>query len=427
MKWDKVEVKTEQIIDENPETWIRAAMEEIANGDDDSALEKLRQAKKFANNNDNILVYVYMTEIPCYFFKGDMSSVRKSATQFHEAALSVEKSSGRSIFNEAFNNDPRLFFMCMKADPSNWSKTCVDAIRYQIANRKYDNIERLFAAEEITGFTDKTLAENATNDFAFAVVRDNKLNLLAALWRGGFNLSVCKDSKGKNLTMAAVTSSNYSEEILQFLLNSRINYIDEKDKNGWTALMHCVNDVGVEQLIRAGADVNARNNENQTVLMKAVTCGYGYTGNVQSLIDSGANIFLKDNNDCDALYYAEGLYIKLLVERGADINRRYEKLNGGTLLHKAAKSHWENRDHSYWQTVLNLSADVNVKDNSNKTPLEYALDHQFVFTAELDFPRALVKRGAVIDADIRAVLRRRGIKENNLHNNSTNFFFSRWF
>ena len=438
MKWDKVEVKTEQVVDENPETWIKSATKDIDEDNYDSALRKLKQAREFAKGNPIILAWTYSMEVVCYFAQGNTSAARESSRLYREYGSSVKDASGISYF-QATVKYPTTAYVCMRVNPYDdfWYRIFIDSIDHALKNQDYAAIEDLLnvvanvnATTASISFIHKRLAEHADNDFAFAVIRDGKLNLLEALRNGGFNLAACKDSGGKNLTMAAVNSSNYSEEILQFLLKHRINYIDEKDNDGWTALMHCASysdamSRGLKQLIRAGADVNAKNKQNQTVLMKAVE--YGDIDKGQLLIDSGANIFLKDNDGFDALYYACSGFIKFLVKHGANINHCYEKFPGGTLLHHAAKCYWRNSYRHYWQTVLDLSADVNVKDDSGLTPLVYALDHEFILTAELDFPRALVKRGAVIDADVRAVLRRRGIKENNLHNNSTNFFFSKWF
>ena len=403
MKWDKVEVKTERIVDENPETWIKSATKDIDEDNYDSALRKLKQAREFAKGNPIILAWTYSMEVACYFAQGNKSAARESSRLYREYGSSVKDASGISYF-QATVKYPVTAYVCMKVNPYDdfWYRTFIDSIEHALKNQDYAAIEDLLNVGANVGdtkdsikFIHKHLAEHADNDFAFAVVRDGKLNLLEVLRSGGFNLSACKDSGGKNLTMAAINGSNYSEEILQFLLKHRINYIDEKDNDGWTALMHCASHSdamsrGLEKLIRAGANVNAKNKQDQTVMMKAVE--YGDIDKGQLLIDSGANIFLKDNDGFDALRYARPNFIKFLVEHGANINRRYEKFNGGTLLHHAAICYWENRNHAYWQTVLDLSADVNVKDDSGLTPLVYALDHSFVLTAELDFARALVKK-----------------------------------
>ena len=51
-KWDNVEVETEKVIDTNPEVWINAAQEELSNKNYDTALEKIQQAKIFADEHE---------------------------------------------------------------------------------------------------------------------------------------------------------------------------------------------------------------------------------------------------------------------------------------------------------------------------------------------------------------------------------------
>ncbi|MBR0288482.1 MAG: ankyrin repeat domain-containing protein, partial [Selenomonadaceae bacterium] len=342
----------------------------------------------------------------------------------------------------------------------------------------------------------KTLAEHATNDFAFTVVQASELNLLQALHRGGFNLSACKLSDGRNLLMTAAIN-NSPTEIFEFLINNKINDVNDKNNGGRTALMYLAksdafNPKNFELLIRAGANVNAINNGGQTALIMATrsryatdkirflldlganvslkdstgceallyankadclkpliraganvnaTDNHGQTplilatqrndaDSIRLLLDSGANVSLKDSSDRDAIYYTSQDYntncLRILVQHGADIKQQYAYAGGRTLLHKVAQSeHWKNS--SYWQALLDSGADVNAKDNSGSTPLEFALDHSWKFTAELDLPRALVRKGATVTYRAKEIMRRRGIKESNLYNNSTNFFFSSWF
>lgn len=497
MKWDKVEVTTEQVIDENPHTWIVAALEDSKAGNYDSVFEKLHQARVFANNNPSILADTYDLETIAYWRQGNKPAAREASRLLREYGNLARTQCGAP----RFETDPRLAHVCMLVNPYDdfWYQNWLTSVDYVIKERNFGLIKYILDSDEIYSFTEKTLAEHATNAFVFAVVRASELNLLQALYSGGGDLSSCKNSAdGRNLTMEAV-SKNCSSDILEFLLSKKINDVDEKDDDGWTALMHWANSLqnfssqNFELLINFGANVNATNKRIQTALIIAAqsknhatdkirlligaganaslrdsngyeallyankadclkplidaganvnaTYNHGQTplilaaqrndaDSIRLLINSGANVSLKDSSDRDAIYYTSKDYntdcLRLLGQHGADINQRYTCARGGTLLHKVANSeHWNNS--SYWRALLDLGADVNAKDNSGSTPLEYALDHSWTFTAELGLPRALVRKGATVTYSAKEIMRRRGIKESNLYNNSTNFFFSSWF
>ena len=492
MKWDKVEVKTEQVIDEDPQTWLNAAQEDFNAGNYDSALEKLQQARVFSNNDPGISCLTYAQEVFIYLAQDNKAAARESSRLLRERGNSVKLPNGLSGFEGLVIKNPILAHFCMDINPYDdfWYKTWLAAVDDVIEEQDFDLIEDILVSEEIYSFTEKTLADRADDDFARAVVKNSKLKLLEALYRGGFNLSTCKSSSGRNLTMEAVIN-NSSSDILDFLLNKNINGVDAKDKYGWTALMHSNGYENLTMLINAGANVNALNNKGQTALILAAQLNDIYkvrrlidsgadvsrkdsdgcdallytsksdclkllinaganvnalnnkgqtalilaaqrndANSIRLLIESGVNVSCKDSYDCDAIFYTGNEYneqcLRLLAEHGANINQHYAYAGKQTLLHKVAKSeHWKNS--FYWEALLNLGADVNATDNYGSTPLEYALDHSWTFTAELDLPRALVKKGATVTYGAKQVMRRRGIKESNLYNKSTNFFFSSWF
>lgn len=501
MKWDKVEVKTEQVVDEEPGTWILSAIEDLEAENFDSALEKLQQARAFAKNDPAILADTYDLETSTYWHRGNKPAAREASRLLREYGNLARAQRGAP----RFETDPRLAHVCMEVNPNDdfWYQNWLKSVDNVIAKQDFEIIEKLLDYEEVYSFTEKTLAEHATNDFVFAVVENFNLNLLQALHRGGFNLSACKSIGGRNLLMTAATDNslmtaatdNSSADIIEFLLNNKINGANDKDNQGWTALMSWADSAqytpkNFEILINAGANVNAISNGKRTALMIAterddarkirllldsganvflrnshdcdaiyytedaeclrllaghgadVNQHYSYDGNktllhraakqnnidkIRLLIDLGANVSLRDSNDCDAIFYTnDSECLRLLAQHGADINQHYSYSGGKTLLHRVAEdNHWQRS--SYWEALLSLGADVNATDNYGSTPLEYALDHSWTFIAELDLPRALVRKGATVTYSAEQIMRRRKIKRANLYNNSTNFFFSSWF
>ena len=78
----------------------------------------------------------------------------------------------------------------------------------------------------------------------------------------------------------------------------------------------------VEEAIKDGANVNAKDNDGNTALMWAAY--NGHTERVKLLIEHGANINAKDNDGETALmqaaFYGYIEIVKLLLEYGASVN-----------------------------------------------------------------------------------------------------------
>jgi ankyrin repeat protein len=93
----------------------------------------------------------------------------------------------------------------------------------------------------------------------------------------------------------------------------------------------------VLDLIKAGADVNAKSNSGVTALMRAAY--QGHTDTVKALIGAGADVDAKDNINATALMYAalngHTDTVKALIEAKADVNAKNK--NGYTALMLADK------------------------------------------------------------------------------------------
>ena len=90
-------------------------------------------------------------------------------------------------------------------------------------------------------------------------------------------------------------------DIAQFLIDKRAN-INAKDNNGWTSLMKAsaYGHIEIVQfLIDNGANINAKDNDGCTSLMWA--CNYGRIETAQFLIRNGANIATR-NKDNETAY-----------------------------------------------------------------------------------------------------------------------------
>ena len=122
-----------------------------------------------------------------------------------------------------------------------------------------------------------------------------------------------------NELFVAAMEENTTPQMIKDLIKSGAN-VNAKTDNGETALMWAVrhrNAEVVKALIEAGADINAKNNKGATALMLALILNRSPAKTVQILIDSGADIFAKDNAGKTALYYAKNDEIKKVILNSA--------------------------------------------------------------------------------------------------------------
>jgi cytohesin len=218
-------------------------------------------------------------------------------------------------------------------------------------------------------------------------------------WQGGFT----------PLHYAAV---NGHEKIAELLIDNGAE-VNVKNEDGWTPLHWAAHkDHGeiVGLLIAKGAEVNARTEQGQTPLdmvngaiadfllkhgghsgsiLVAVTVGD--LAGVQALLDAGADVNAKDENDMTALHYAAEYgheeIVELLLAKEADVNAKandgktpLDMANGATAdrlrthgghsgsIHVSARD----GDLAGVQALLDIGADVNAKDVEGWAPLHYS-------------------------------------------------------
>src|SRR5438105_7356433 len=132
----------------------------------------------------------------------------------------------------------------------------------------------------------------------------------------------------------------------------------------------------VKELIRFGADVNAKNKNGHTPLKYAVEQNQKEI--VVYLLDAGANTEIKDDSGRTPLFIASSQLdiplIDILVSRGANVNKKDKQ--GYTPLHVAA-SNYHSRDSKKrietLKTLINAGAKVGTKNKYGQTFLD-ALD-----------------------------------------------------
>ncbi|MDE6350804.1 MAG: ankyrin repeat domain-containing protein [Treponemataceae bacterium] len=173
--------------------------------------------------------------------------------------------------------------------------------------------------------------------------------------------------------------------------------VNAKDNNGYTALMCAAKNVGwkdiIDFLIKAGADVNAKDDSGWTALLLAIADMCNDTAKL--LIKAGADVNAKtDYNGWSALMWAAynglGDIVELLIKAGVDINAKDNSdrtalmeaatkytaellikagADSGIALIQAVK---ESRSYAV-ELLINAGADVNAQDSEGISALDYAI------------------------------------------------------
>jgi len=190
-----------------------------------------------------------------------------------------------------------------------------------------------------------------------------------ALSKGAVLNGADKDGKTA-LLWAAYMGRN---EAIAELLSAGAD-VNVSDNMGWTALEAAVwarHPASLDLLLAKGADVNARDSEGRTPLMHAAQ--YGDLVMMKQLLEKGSDANARNRFDQTPLMFAVALNDKAaaeaLIAAGADVNAK--DAAGRSVLINAVLAGAEHSANV--QLLLEYNADLNARDNENRTALGWAL------------------------------------------------------
>ena len=372
-KWDSVEVQTEKVIDENPEVWVAAAKKSLEDKNYSEALDNAEQAIEFINKAAtsaarSLLPKCYAIEIYAHYEKGEGSKAQKIKSEHFDAEL-----------KRFLMDNPEYVIVFKWHNNSEWMPLWQEMIAEWV---KTDNFARIEKYDEL--IDNRYLASVCDNAAVIRSAAKNSLKFLEKIYAGGYNLSAVTNSDNDNLTMIAL--SNDHSQLAEFLLDKKINDVNAANKDGDTALMIAaekgLTDI-VKRLLETGANVYARDKNQCTPLM----CS-GNAEIAKLLIDAGAEVDAKDDMGATALILmAGGGYsnvVKCLIDAGAKINAKITSTGITALMNAVGNGH-----NDAAKCLINAGADVNVIGTDGGTALAIA-----VAKDNLEITRALIRAGA---------------------------------
>ncbi|MBQ4359610.1 MAG: hypothetical protein II767_05080 [Proteobacteria bacterium] len=244
-------------------------------------------------------------------------------------------------------------------------------------------------------------------------------NLINVISEMRFDYDAEEETDEFSATMTDLSDTlEYAETALKDMLTDGVLDVNERMPTGETLLFYVINHSTAEALIKAGADIHAKNTSGQTALWR---------GNIYALLDAGADAKVVDNKGESPLFARYKYYIgtdwgtvngfniaeiRRLLDAGANINATDPQ--GRSLIYHVLSDcdgigeqecHDTNDEGLINEYCTSLSAiqffakrgaNLNIKDNDGITPLMHVCDMKESDTEE--FVSELIKAGADVNA-----------------------------
>ena len=206
-----------------------------------------------------------------------------------------------------------------------------------------------------------------------------------------------KNKLGDTVLHSTVTNWDWVEglAVLKMLIKEEVD-VNEPDRNGESPLFLVMRrfyqdgSLPVRELLEAGADPNARDNNGKTLLILGIK--NGDESSVQLLVERGADVNAPDREGYTPLLEVTMIkggirenVVNILLNAKADVNVR-DPVKGRTPLHLAVLN---SDGGDLAQRLIDARADVHAGDKNDMTPLHYA-----AFCNNVDAMKVLLDAGA---------------------------------
>jgi len=170
-------------------------------------------------------------------------------------------------------------------------------------------------------------------------------------------------------------AKNGNKVEIEKLLDERVDIINVRDENGFTALMYA-SDKGytdtVKLLVEKGADINFQHREEGYTAL-TLASQEGHTEIVRLLVDAEAKLDIQEINGFTALIYASSYghteIVEILIQKGAKLDIQDINFYDTALIRASYRGHTE-----IVRLLLEKGADINLKNKDGKTAIDLAED-----------------------------------------------------